>query len=102
MAADGSADDLTGEEVLRIDIGAQDRFAELAVEDLSFDKPERLLEGSITGHEKRSDYLEIMVAGIEDADMAEAATRFQQAQTAVQVSAQTFSRLSQISLLNYL
>ncbi len=63
---------------------------------------QKQLEGSITGHEKRSDYLEIMVAGIEDADMAEAATRFQQAQTAVQVSAQTFSRLSQISLLNYL
>ena len=63
---------------------------------------QKQVEGAITGHEKRSDYLEIMVAGIEDADMAEAATRFQQAQTAVQVSAQTFSRLSQISLLNYL
>lgn len=63
---------------------------------------QKQIEGSITGHQKRSDYLDIMVAGIEDADMAEAATRFQQAQTAVQVSAQTFSRLSQISLLNYL
>jgi flagellar hook-associated protein 3 FlgL len=63
---------------------------------------QKQVENAITGHEKRADYLTIMVAGIEDADMAEAATRFQQAQTAVQVSAQTFSTLSQISLLNYL
>ncbi|HCR65980.1 MAG: hypothetical protein CMH90_00995 [Oceanicaulis sp.] len=63
---------------------------------------QKQVENATTGHEKRSDYLTIMVAGIEDADMAEAATRFQQAQTAVQVSAQTFSTLSQISLLNYL
>ncbi|WP_439637647.1 flagellin [Oceanicaulis sp.] len=63
---------------------------------------QKQVENAITGHEKRSDYLTIMVAGIEDADMAEAATRFQQAQTAVQVSAQTFSTLSQISLLNFL
>ena len=34
--------------------------------------------------------------------MAEAATRFQQAQTAVQVSAMTFSSLNQVSLLNFL
>jgi flagellar hook-associated protein 3 FlgL len=63
---------------------------------------QKQVENATTGHEKRSDYLTIMVAGIEDADMAEAATRFQQAQTAVQVSAQTFSTLSQIGLLNYL
>lgn len=63
---------------------------------------QKQLQNATTGHEKRADYLTIMVAGIEDADMAEAATRFQQAQTAVQVSAQTFSTLSQISLLNYL
>jgi flagellar hook-associated protein 3 FlgL len=63
---------------------------------------QKQVENAITGHEKRADYLTIMVAGIEDADMAEAATRFQQAQTAVQVSAQTFSTLSQISLLNFL
>ncbi|CAN0157100.1 unnamed protein product, partial [Chrysoparadoxa australica] len=63
---------------------------------------QKQVENATTGHEKRADYLTIMVAGIEDADMAEAATRFQQAQTAVQVSAQTFSTLSQISLLNYL
>lgn len=63
---------------------------------------QKQVENATTGHEKRADYLTIMVAGIEDADMAEAATRFQQAQTAVQVSAQTFSTLSQISLLNFL
>jgi len=60
------------------------------------------LENSTTGHEKRSDYLQIMISDLEDADLAETSVRFQQAQTAVQVSAQTFSTLSQVSLLNFL
>lgn len=60
------------------------------------------LENANVGHTKRSDYLAIMISGLEDADMAETATRFQQAQTAVQVSAQTFSTLTQVSLLNFL
>lgn len=60
------------------------------------------LEKSIESHQARADYLTEMIAGVEDADMAEAVTRFQQAQTAVQVSASTFSSLSQASLLPFL
>ena len=47
-------------------------------------------------------YLELIVGDLEDVDMAEAATRLTQAQAAVQVSAATFSTLTQVSLLNYL
>ena len=43
-----------------------------------------------------------MISDIEDADMAEAANRFQQAQTAVDVAAVTFSTLNDVSLLPYL
>jgi len=43
-----------------------------------------------------------VVSGIEDADIAKAATRLQQAQTAVEASARTFSLLSNLSLLNFL
>jgi len=53
-------------------------------------------------HVERQDFITMMISDIEDADMAEAATRFQQAQTAVNVSAMTFSSLNQVSLLNYL
>lgn len=60
------------------------------------------VEASIRGHTARSDYLTTMIADLEDADMAEAATRLTQAQTAVEVSARTFSVLSQVSLLQYL
>lgn len=60
------------------------------------------VEASIRGHQARSDYLAEMIAGLEDADMAEAATRLTQAQTAVEVSARTFSSLSQVSLLPFL
>jgi len=60
------------------------------------------IEASIRGHQARSDYLAEMIAGLEDADMAEAATRLTQAQTAVEVSAATFSSLSQVSLLPFL
>ncbi|MFP4518089.1 MAG: flagellin [Oceanicaulis sp.] len=60
------------------------------------------LERSIVAHKERSDYLTEMTAGIEDADMAEAASRFQQGQTAVEVSARTFASLSQVSLLPFL
>lgn len=47
-------------------------------------------------------YLEIIVGGLEDVDMAEAASALTQAQTAVEVSAAAFSTLSQVSLLNYI
>jgi flagellar hook-associated protein 3 FlgL len=60
------------------------------------------VEASITSHRQRADYLAEMIAGLEDADMAEAATRLTQAQTAVEVSAATFSSLSQVSLLPFL
>lgn len=60
------------------------------------------VEASIRSHEDRSSYLTTMIAGLEDADMAEAATRLTTAQTAIEVSARTFSSLSQLSLLPYL
>jgi flagellar hook-associated protein 3 FlgL len=60
------------------------------------------IEATIQSHRDRSDYLAEMIAGLEDADMAEAASRFQQAQVAVQVSASTFTTLSQVSLLPFL
>lgn len=60
------------------------------------------IESSIRSHQARSDYLTLMIADIEDADMAEAASRLNQAQTAVEVSARTFASLSQVSLLPFL
>lgn len=60
------------------------------------------IDATILSHKGRSDYLTEMIAGVEDADMAEAASRFQQAQTAVDVSARTFASLSQVSLLPFL
>ncbi|MEO1040507.1 MAG: flagellin [Pseudomonadota bacterium] len=60
------------------------------------------VENAERAHETRRDYLQIMIADIEDADMAEAASRFTQAQTAVEVSARTFASLSQVSLLPFL
>lgn len=46
--------------------------------------------------------LKQVVGDIEDADLAAAATRLSQAQTAVEASARTFSILSNLSLLNFL
>lgn len=60
------------------------------------------VEASVRGHEARADYLTRMLADLEDADMAQAATRLTQAQTAVEVSAATFSILNQSSLLPFL
>jgi len=50
----------------------------------------------------RQVFLQQMLSDLEDVDMAEAATRFQAAETALQVSAKTFASLSQVSLLQYL
>jgi flagellar hook-associated protein 3 FlgL len=50
----------------------------------------------------QADTLTSMVGGITDVDMADAATRLQAAQLAVQASAQVFSSLQQSSLLNVL
>jgi flagellar hook-associated protein 3 FlgL len=60
------------------------------------------VEASMRGQQARSDYLTSMIADLEDADMAEAVTRLNQAQTAVEVSARTFASLSQVSLLPFL
>ncbi|MCH8488649.1 MAG: hypothetical protein LAT81_01800 [Oceanicaulis sp.] len=60
------------------------------------------VEASVRGHEARADYLKRMLGDLEEVDMAKAATRLTQAQTAVEVSAATFSILSQSSLLPFL
>ncbi|WP_421790657.1 flagellin [Hyphobacterium sp.] len=60
------------------------------------------VSSQIQNQEAKADYLTNLIGDLEDADMAAAATRFQQAQTAVDVSARTFSVLSQVSLLPFL
>ncbi|MEE2526118.1 flagellin [Hyphobacterium sp. HN65] len=60
------------------------------------------VEAMISNQDQKADYLTKLIGDLEDADMAEAATRFQQAQTAVDVAAKTFSTLSQVSLLPFL
>ncbi|MFN7176534.1 MAG: flagellin [Thermaurantiacus sp.] len=60
------------------------------------------LETAQRSNEQRSDYLTTMIAGMEEVDMAKAASRLTQAQAAVQVSALVFSDLSQVSLLPFL
>lgn len=60
------------------------------------------VEGLVKSQQNKFDYLDRLIGSIEDVDMAEAATRFQQAQTAVDVSARTFTTLSQVSLLPFL
>lgn len=60
------------------------------------------LESSVRSNQQRADYLKAMIADYEEADMAAAATRLAQAQTAVQVSALVFADMSQVSLLPFL
>lgn len=60
------------------------------------------VDSQIENQIQKSDYLTKLIGDLEDADLAKAATRFQQAQTAVDVAAQTFSVLSQVSLLPFL
>lgn len=60
------------------------------------------LENQVEAHQERALYLTTFIADMEDVDMAEAATRFQQARNAVDVAARTFSDLSQVSLLPFL
>ena len=62
----------------------------------------RRVETAVDTHQKRADFLTTMISDIEDVDMAEAATRLSQAQTAVDVSARTFASLTQVSLLPFL
>ncbi len=60
------------------------------------------IESSLQGQRDQQDFLTGMIGDIEDVDMAEAATRFQSAQNALDVSAKTFASLTQVSLLNFL
>lgn len=60
------------------------------------------VDKAIEGHEARSDMLTGMIGDIAHVDMAEAISRLQQAQTAVQASAQVFVTLQNSSLLNLL
>jgi len=60
------------------------------------------VETLTTSHQDRQTFLTKMLSDLEDVDMALAATRFQQAQVAIEVSAKTFSTLSQVSLLPFL
>tara|TARA_R110000868_G_scaffold53744_4_gene168523 strand:- start:379 stop:1293 length:915 start_codon:yes stop_codon:yes gene_type:complete len=60
------------------------------------------IETVLSSQKDRQDFLTGMISDIEDVDMAEAATRFQIAENVLDVSAKTFSALTQVSLLNYL
>jgi len=63
---------------------------------------QKRFEGAQTDLSNQADTLTTMVGGITDVDMADAATRLQAAQLAVQASAQVFTSLQQSSLLNIL
>jgi len=60
------------------------------------------IESSLQAQRDQQDFLTGMISDIEDVDMAEAATRFQSAQNALDVSAKTFASLTEVSLLNFL
>ncbi len=60
------------------------------------------IERAVRAFEIEADFFQTVLADLEEVDIAEAATRFQQAQTAVQVAAQTFSNLTSVSLLPFL
>jgi len=80
-------------------IGAFDRINERQAQNGALQKN---IEKTITSYNLEADFFQTVLADLEEVDIAEAATRFQQAQTAVEVSAQTFSILSQTSLLPFL
>jgi len=80
-------------------ITAFDRINERQAENGALQKS---IETRVRGYELEADFFETVIADIEEVDVAEAATRFQQAQTAVQVSAQTFAILSETSILPFL
>ncbi len=63
---------------------------------------QKRFDAAQTDLSNQADSLTSMVGGITDVDMADAATRLQAAQLAVQASAQVFSSLQQSSLLNVL
>ncbi|PHR60040.1 MAG: hypothetical protein COA47_08300 [Robiginitomaculum sp.] len=63
---------------------------------------QKQLETTQAREEDRQILLTGVVGDLEDADLAEAASRLQQAQTAVEASARTFNILSNVSLLNFI
>jgi len=60
------------------------------------------VEMTKTQEENRQLMLTGVIGDLQDADLAETASRLQQAQTAVEASARTFSILNKVSLLNFL
>lgn len=60
------------------------------------------VETAKTLEEERQVLMTSLIGDLQDADLAEAASRLQQAQTAVEASARTFSILQNVSLLNFL
>ncbi|MGZ8363719.1 MAG: flagellin [Caulobacteraceae bacterium] len=60
------------------------------------------VEDTQTSQESRRDMLEGLLSDLSEVDIAEAATRLAQAQTAVQASAQVFATLKDVSLLELL
>jgi flagellar hook-associated protein 3 FlgL len=63
---------------------------------------QKRVEDTMKSQEGQADTLEIMIGERTDVDMAEAITRLQQAQVAVQASAQVIAQLRNVSLLDYL
>ncbi|CAN5263846.1 flagellin [soil metagenome] len=63
---------------------------------------QRRIDDNKTDLSGRKTTLETMIGGVTDVDPADAISRLQQAQIAVQASAQVFSGLQSSSLLNYL
>lgn len=56
----------------------------------------------ISQYERRSDELTSTISGYEDIDIAQAATRYQAAQTAYQAALTTVGKLQQLSLMDYI
>ena len=68
----------------------------------ALDQRQKRFETAQVELKDQSDTLTGMVGGIVDVDMAEAVTRLEAAQLAVQAAAQVFSSLQSSSLLNVL
>lgn len=60
------------------------------------------VDEAIAKQSKEADFLEVMVGDMENVDMAEAISRLQASEIAVEASARVFSSLSRSSLLNFL
>lgn len=62
----------------------------------------RRLEDLAVRHADQAVFLETLIGGIEDVDMAEAISRLNRDQTALEASYQAFATLNRMSLLNFL